>query len=81
MRDGNPAFQVRTRIGGRCQIQAIDYVGPLARSYIIAVPTGIVTVELAEAYRKIRNTQACPFCGCDEHLDAAKHCHKCGEKL
>jgi voltage-gated potassium channel len=48
---------------------------------IIAVPTGIVTVELAEAYRRIRNTQACPACGCDEHLDGAKFCQNCSEKL
>lgn len=48
---------------------------------IIAVPTGIVTIELAEAQRKARNTQACPACGRGDHADDAVHCKYCGEKL
>ena len=48
---------------------------------IIAVPTGIVTVELAGASHKGLNTQACPDCGVTRHdLDAA-HCKYCGGKL
>jgi voltage-gated potassium channel len=48
---------------------------------IIAVPTGIVTIELAEAQRKSRNTQACPACGRGNHADDASFCKYCGEKL
>jgi len=48
---------------------------------IIAVPTGIVTVELAGASRKSFNTRACPDCGVGRHdLDAA-YCKYCGGKL
>lgn len=48
---------------------------------ILAVPTGIVTIELAEAQRKSRNTQACPACGRGDHADDAAYCKHCGEKL
>ncbi len=48
---------------------------------ILAVPTGIVTIELAEAQRKSRNTQACPACGRGDHADDASYCKYCGEKL
>lgn len=48
---------------------------------ILAVPTGIVTIELAEAQRKARNTQACPACGRGDHADDAVYCKYCGEKL
>ena len=48
---------------------------------IIAVPTGIVTVELSTATRLAKNTQACPSCGAQHHDDDALHCKHCGEKL
>jgi voltage-gated potassium channel len=48
---------------------------------IIAVPTGIVTVELGAATRMARNTQACPACGAEGHDDDARHCKRCGAKL
>jgi voltage-gated potassium channel len=46
---------------------------------LIAVPTGIVTVELTKA--PSINTQACPDCGRGGHDDRAKHCMHCGSRL
>ena len=49
---------------------------------IIAVPTGIVTSEMTKQDAKIHtNTQSCPNCSFDKHIDNAEFCHKCGEKL
>jgi len=48
---------------------------------IIAVPTGIVTVELGAAARAASNTQACPACGAGNHDNDARHCKYCGAKL
>lgn len=48
---------------------------------IIAVPTGIVTVELSAAARNATNTQACPTCGKQEHANDARYCDRCGGKL
>ncbi len=48
---------------------------------IIAVPTGIVTVEMVRAYRPDESTDACPSCGCHGHLPDARYCRRCGEKL
>lgn len=48
---------------------------------IIAVPTGIVTVELGWASRQRVSTQACPSCSAEGHDPDAKHCKFCGEKL
>ena len=48
---------------------------------ILAVPTGIVTVELARASRHTISTQACPACGRDGHDADAVHCKFCGTPL
>ena len=49
---------------------------------IIAVPTGIVSAEYSSHYKKTStNTQACPNCNTDDHLDDATYCHQCGEKI
>ena len=48
---------------------------------IIAVPTGIVTVELASASQKKVSTQACPMCSRDGHDPDAVHCKYCGAEL
>lgn len=59
---------------------------------IIAVPTGIVTVEFSkqeknkgsrpEGYPPVHtNTQACPHCGVGGHRDDASFCYQCGAKL
>jgi len=48
---------------------------------IIAVPTGILTVELSRGANISVNTQVCTNCGFDDHADDAKFCKKCGEDL
>jgi len=48
---------------------------------IIAVPTGIVTVELAQAGRKMVTTQICPQCATDIHDPEANYCRICGARL
>jgi voltage-gated potassium channel len=50
---------------------------------IIAIPTGIVSSEMAKtADNKIHtNTQACPNCGAENHKDGAEFCYNCGSKL
>jgi voltage-gated potassium channel len=48
---------------------------------IIAVPTGIVTVELSQAFKKKLSTQACPECSREGHDSDATHCKFCGAKL
>ncbi len=48
---------------------------------IIAVPTGIVTVELAKATQGQVSTQACPQCSAEGHDVDAKHCKYCGARL
>ncbi|MDO9038856.1 MAG: ion transporter, partial [Lutibacter sp.] len=49
---------------------------------IIAVPTGIVTSEMTRQNAIIHtNTQSCPYCSAENHIDNAKYCHKCGGKL
>lgn len=58
---------------------------------IIAVPTGIVTVEFSRAGKDQlnkrtpgfvhTNTQACPSCSAEGHRDDATHCYKCGDDL
>jgi len=46
---------------------------------IIAVPTGMVSVELAKA-EKI-NTQSCPSCSQEGHDENALFCKHCGEEI
>ncbi len=58
---------------------------------IIAVPTGIVTVEFNKQSGKRKsvanqpvvdlNTQACPSCATEGHRDGAKFCYSCGSDL
>jgi voltage-gated potassium channel len=48
---------------------------------IIAVPTGIVTVELSQAFKKQLSTQACPECSAEGHDNDAKYCKDCGSLL
>ena len=48
---------------------------------IIAVPTGIVTVELAQARRIPITTEACPDCGAGGHDNDADFCKFCGARL
>lgn len=49
---------------------------------IIAVPTGIVTTEMAIAARnREQNHEVCPRCGKEGHDEDARFCKNCGEKL
>jgi len=49
---------------------------------IIAVPTGIVTTEMALAARKRdEKHEACPKCGKEGHDSDALYCKRCGELL
>jgi voltage-gated potassium channel len=49
---------------------------------IIAVPTGIVTAEIAKAGRNSPiSSQVCPSCAAEGHDSDALHCKFCGEKL
>ncbi len=48
---------------------------------IIAVPTGIVTVELGNVTRQDRAARLCGGCGHRYHDMDASHCKKCGTRL
>ncbi len=50
---------------------------------IIAIPTGIVGVEMTKDKGPIihLNTNSCKNCAADKHKDDANFCYKCGEKL
>jgi len=48
---------------------------------IIAVPTGIVTVELAGARKPRVSTQSCPECSAEGHDADAKYCKYCASEL
>jgi len=48
---------------------------------IIAVPTGIFSVELVQAIRQPVSTKACPGCSADGHDSDAVYCKYCGTKL
>lgn len=48
---------------------------------IIAVPTGIVSVELAQATRHWPGNRHCPSCDQDGHDSDARHCKYCGAEL
>jgi voltage-gated potassium channel len=61
--------------------QAISAVIMIIGYGIIAVPTGIVTAELTQIYKKDVSTQACPQCSADGHDIDARHCKYCGAVL
>ena len=48
---------------------------------IIAVPTGIVTVEMSQTFGTRISTQACPECSAEGHDVDARHCKHCGAEL
>lgn len=48
---------------------------------IIAVPTGIVTVELGRAQKEEHTTEVCPYCSREGHDADAEYCKYCGGKL
>jgi hypothetical protein len=62
--------------------QAVAAVVMVMGYGIIAVPTGIVSVELAEAQRRsTTNTQACRECAAKGHDDDASYYKFCGAEL
>ena len=48
---------------------------------IIAVPTGIVTVELGAAVRRAAGEKTCPGCGLADHDGDALFCKRCGRRI
>ena len=48
---------------------------------VIAVPTGIVSAEIASGEHEQHNSQSCRFCAQEGHDDDAVHCKYCGEVL
>ncbi len=48
---------------------------------IIAVPTGIVTAEIARVSRVVDREFSCHSCGAKGHGSDAKFCHSCGTQL
>jgi voltage-gated potassium channel len=48
---------------------------------IIAVPTGIMTVEITQAFKSKAAIRACLNCSADTHDEDAIHCKYCGSKL
>ena len=74
---------------GYGDITPITPIGQIAASglmilgySIIAVPTGIVSVQIAEQLRRQPvSTQTCLQCGSDGHDADAQHCKFCGAHL
>ena len=49
---------------------------------IIAVPTGIITVELSKKKKSSKKlSKCCSECGCEDHDKDAEYCKVCGKKL
>lgn len=61
--------------------QAIASMVMILGYAIIAVPTGIVTVELARSHAKQNIVIACPRCMLEGHAQDARYCRRCGEPL
>jgi voltage-gated potassium channel len=61
--------------------QAIASLVMILGYAIIAVPTGIVTVELARSKAKQNIVIACPRCMLEGHAQDARYCRRCGERL
>lgn len=74
---------------GYGDIAPVTPLGKLIASFImllgygiIAVPTGIVTTEMAIAAKSQKqNNEACPSCGREGHDHDARFCKYCGAKL
>jgi voltage-gated potassium channel len=48
---------------------------------ILAVPTGIVSVEIGRVSRRAQSDLSCPRCGEQKHLAGSRYCFRCGERL
>lgn len=61
--------------------QAVSSLVMILGYGIIAVPTGIVTVEMSQAFGRRASTQACPECSAEGHDIDARFCKICGAAL
>jgi voltage-gated potassium channel len=61
--------------------QAIASMVMILGYAIIAVPTGIVTVELARSHAQQNIVISCPRCMLEGHARDARYCRRCGEPL
>ena len=61
--------------------QALAAVIMIVGYGMIAVPTGIVTVEMANVARQRASTQVCRECSAEGHDPDARHCKYCGAEL
>ena len=61
--------------------QALAAAAMILGYSIIAVPTGIVTAEIFEAWRHSLSTRACPRCSSEGHELNARYCKDCGAEL
>ena len=61
--------------------QALASVVMITGYAIIAVPTGIVTAELARVSREQKILRKCLSCGTADHDENAVYCKICGDKL
>ena len=61
--------------------QAVSAIIMIIGYGIIAVPTGIVTAEMTQVYKRSVSTQACPQCSAEGHDTDARFCKYCGSTL
>jgi voltage-gated potassium channel len=61
--------------------QALAAVVMIMGYAIIAVPTGIVTVELGNVSRRAMTERQCFECSLASHDSDARHCKRCGAQL
>ncbi len=61
--------------------QAVASIGMLIGYAIIAVPTGIITAEIASEINRERSFSNCSNCERTGHERDAKHCKYCGSEL
>lgn len=73
---------------GYGDIAPVTPIGQILASFImimgygiIAVPTGIVSVELAKSDQKTDTTRVCPNCHTEGHPANANYCFNCGYKF
>lgn len=61
--------------------QAVAAVIMIIGYSIIAVPTGIITVEISRSTKMAANRRECPSCRLRDHDTDAEYCKHCGGKL
>ena len=61
--------------------QALASIVMIMGYSIIAIPTGIFSVEMSRAARQSFTTRVCPACSAEGHDEDADYCKFCGEAL